>query len=116
MEGSLMNAKPGEVVECINALPTNGWPEGAPFPLKSGQLYTVAAVGLTPGNKRPAYILEEVPHHGPWSQTRFRKLPPEEEKSSDWVEKMKKLGNQPSIDKPDEAPKAPVKVPEYEDA
>jgi hypothetical protein len=111
----MMDAKPGEVVECINALPTQGWPEGHEFPLKHGQLYTVAAITLTPGNKRPAYVLEET-KIGPWSQTRFRKLPPDEEKNEDWVSKLKKLGGQPPIEDPDQAPKVPVKLPEKVDA
>lgn len=110
-----MHAKPGEMVECVNALPTEGWDDSVPFPLKAGERYVVAKCDLTPGNKRPAYWLEGM-MLGPWSQTRFKKIPPEEEQKGSWVEKLKKLGDQPPIVNPDEGPKAPVKVPEYEDA
>lgn len=67
-----MNAGVGDIVECINDKPSSGYPPGFKLPFVKGQLYKVVALGLTPGNKRPAYALENIPDF--WTRTRFRKI------------------------------------------
>lgn len=65
-----MNAKPGDLVVCLNAKPSSA--KHAQPEVKKGQIYKVLACTVTPGAGRPAYMLDGC--EAPWSQTRFKKL------------------------------------------